>query len=148
MRARASLEHLIAVHPDFVSGFSYLAALYFREFQYGYAGHGGDAAMLDRSLEMARRAVELKPESSRAYQILFGVLFARHEIAAAFAAGDKAMALNKYDTTILSDYGGRLVMTGESTAAWRCCSGPANSAPCARHGIISTCSSAAICAAI
>ncbi len=63
--------------------------------------------------EMARRAVELKPESSRAYQILFGVLFARHEIAAAFAAGDKAIALNKYDTTVISDYGGRLIMVGE-----------------------------------
>ena len=69
--------------------------------------------MLDRALEMARRAIELKPESSRAYQMLFGVLFARHEIAAAFAAADRALALNKYDTTVLSDYGGRLVMIGE-----------------------------------
>ncbi len=113
VRARICLEQLIAMHPDFVSGFSYLAALYFREFQYGFEGHGGDRAMLDRALEMARRAIELKPESSRAYQILFGVLFARHEIAAAFAAGDKAMALNQYDTTVMSDYGGRLIMTGE-----------------------------------
>jgi adenylate cyclase len=40
-------------------------------------------------------------------------LFARHEVAAAFAAGDKAIALNPYDTTLLSDYGGRLIMTGE-----------------------------------
>jgi tetratricopeptide (TPR) repeat protein len=113
MRARVSLERLIAVHPDFVSGFSYLAALYFREFQYGYAGQMGDPAMLDRALAMARRAIELKPESSRAYQILFGVLFARHELAAAFAAGDRALALNRYDTTVLSDYGGRLVIVGE-----------------------------------
>ena len=113
MRARVSLEQLIAVHPDFVSGFSYLAALYFREYQYGYAGQSGDPAILDRALDLARRAIELKPESARAYQILFGVLFARHEVAAAFAAGDKAMALNPYDTTLLSDYGGRLVMTGE-----------------------------------
>jgi hypothetical protein len=112
-RARAGLEQLVAAHPDFVSGFSYLAALYFREFQYGHEGHAGDPAMIERALEMARRAIELKPESSRAYQMLFGVLFARHEIAAAFAAGDKAMALNKYDTTVMSDYGGRLVMIGE-----------------------------------
>jgi TolB-like protein len=113
MRARAGLERLIALHPGFVSGFSYLAALYFREFQYGYEGHAGDPALLDRALDMARHAIELKPESSRAYQMLFGVLFARHEIAAAFAAGDKAIALNKYDTTVMSDYGGRLVMIGE-----------------------------------
>jgi hypothetical protein len=40
----------------------------------------------------------------------FSFCFARHEIAAAFAAGDKAIALNKYDATVMSDYGGRLVM--------------------------------------
>jgi tetratricopeptide (TPR) repeat protein len=112
-RARSCLERLIVLHPDFVSGFSYLAALYFREFQYGYEEQKSDSAVLDRALDMARRAIELKPESSRAYQMLFGVLFARREIAAAFAAGDKAMALNKYDTTVMSDYGGRLIMIGQ-----------------------------------
>lgn len=113
VQARACLEHLTASDPSFASGFSYLAAIYFREFQYGYAGQMGDRVMLDRALEMARRAIELKPENSRAYQILFGVLFARQEIAAAFAAGDKAIALNRYDTTVMSDYGGRLIMVGE-----------------------------------
>lgn len=112
-RARAALEHLTAADPGFASGFSYLAAIYFREYQYGYAGHKGDRTMLDRALEMARKAIELKPENSRAYQILFGVLFARQEIAAAFAAGDKAIALNQYDTTLMSDYGGRLIMIGD-----------------------------------
>ena len=34
IRARTLLEQLIEIHPGFVSGFSYLAALYFREFQY------------------------------------------------------------------------------------------------------------------
>lgn len=113
MRARACLEHLTSTDPSFASGFSYLAAIYFREFQYGYSGQMGDRTMLDRALEMARRAIELKPENSRAYQILFGVLFARQEVAAAFAAGDKSIALNRYDTTVMSDYGGRLIMVGE-----------------------------------
>ena len=112
-QARLDLEYLTSIDPGFYSGFSYLAAIYFREFQYGYAGQLGDRTMLDRALEMARKAIELKPENSRAYQILFGVLFARHEIAAAFAAGDKAIALNRYDTTLMSDYGGRLIIIGE-----------------------------------
>jgi TolB-like protein len=112
-RAREALEHLTKIDPSFASGFAYLAAIYFREFQYGHAGQLAGPVLLDRALEMARRAIELKPESSRAYQILFGVLFARHEIPAAFAAGDKAMVLNRYDTTILSDYGGRLIIVGE-----------------------------------
>ncbi len=111
--ARAELERLTASDPSFTIGFAYLAAIYFREYQYANSADGGDPAMLDCALEVARRAIELKPESARAYQILFGVLFARHEVAAAFAAGDKAIGLNPYDTTVLSDYGGRLVMTGE-----------------------------------
>ena len=45
--------------------------------------------------------------------MLFTVLFARRDMPAAFAAGDKAIALNDLDMTILSDYGGRLVLTGE-----------------------------------
>jgi len=72
-----------------------------------------DAALLDRALAAARQAVELNPESARAYQMLFTVLFARHQTAAAFAAGDKALALNPYDITIQNDYGGRLILDGD-----------------------------------
>jgi tetratricopeptide (TPR) repeat protein len=112
-RARESLEKLVKSDPGFSSGFAYLAAIYFRGYQYGYGGQRDDPLILDRALEMARKAIELKPESARAYQILFGVLFVRRDMAAAFAAGDRAMALNRYDTTIQSDNGGRLVMIGE-----------------------------------
>ena len=111
-RARACLEALTARDPGYAMGFAYLAAVYTREFQYRLAGQGGPQ-LLDRALRAARQGVELGPESARAYQMLFTVLFARRDMAAAFAAGDKAIALNSLDMTILSDYGGRLVLTGE-----------------------------------
>jgi tetratricopeptide (TPR) repeat protein len=113
VRARDRLEQLVAADPSFGYGFAYLAALYFREYQFRYPGSKSDFALLDSAQQLAQRAIELKPESSRAYHFLFGIHFVRHQIAAAFAAADKAIALNKYDTTILSDYGGRLVMLGE-----------------------------------
>lgn len=111
--ARERLERLTAEDPTFASGFAYLAALYFRDYQYGLEPPERDFDTLDRALQFARKAIELKPEISRGYQMLFGVLFARREIAAAFAAGDKARALNPYDTTVIADYGGRLVVLGE-----------------------------------
>jgi tetratricopeptide (TPR) repeat protein len=112
-QARASLERITASEPGFAMGWSYLAGIYFREHQYRFLGERRDPTLLDRALELARRAIELKPGSARGYQILFGVLFARHEIEAAFAAADRARALNPYDMTLLSDYGGRLVIIGE-----------------------------------
>jgi tetratricopeptide (TPR) repeat protein len=45
--------------------------------------------------------------------MLFVVLYARHDVAAAFAAGEKATSLNPYDMLTLAEYGGRLIMTGE-----------------------------------
>ena len=114
-RARTCLEHLTSIDPSFQIGFEFLAAVYTREYQYPLdAGARADEpAALDRALRAARRAVELAPESARAYQMLMIVLYSRRDVAAAFAAGDKAMALNRYDMVTVAEYGGRLILTGE-----------------------------------
>src|SRR5581483_10046104 len=112
-RARTCLETLTAPDPAFARGLAYLGSVYTRQYQYGLGAEPGDAALLDRALGAVQRGIALAPESARAYQMLFTVLFARRDMAAAFAAGERAIALNGLDTTILSDYGGRLVMTGE-----------------------------------
>jgi TolB-like protein len=114
-RARACLEHLTSIDPSFQIGFEFLAAVYTREYQYPLDAdaRAGEPPALDRALRAARRAVELAPESARAYQMLMIVLYSRRDVAAAFAAGDKAMALNRYDVVTVAEYGGRLIMTGE-----------------------------------
>ena len=106
-RARALLEHLTSVDPGFASGFTYLAGIYCREHQFGFDAPPGGAPALDRALKAARQGIELKPQGARAYHALFIALFARGELEAAFAAGEKAIALNKYDMIILTEYGGR-----------------------------------------
>ncbi len=111
--ARACLESMTAIDPSFASGFAYLSAVYVREFQFGLGARPDGLPLLDWALIAARRAVELNPENSRAYQMLFIVLFVRREIGPAFAAADKAIALNKYNLIALSEYGGRLIMVGE-----------------------------------
>jgi tetratricopeptide (TPR) repeat protein len=113
LRGRDCLEQLTAQDPSFALGFSYLAAVDLREYQYDVAGRPGDAPPLDRGLKAARRGVELNPESARAYEMLFVILFARREIAAAFEAGKKSLELNEYDTRAHAAYGARLIATGD-----------------------------------
>ncbi len=112
-RARACLEYLTTIDPSFAVGFELLAIIYYRQDSIGYAAGSDDPPTLDRALRAARTALELAPGSARAYRILFMVLYARHDVAAAFAAGDKAISLNPYDMLTVAEYGGRLIMTGE-----------------------------------
>jgi len=112
-RGRDCLERLTVRDPAFAQGFSYLAALDLREYQYNFGRRPGDAPPLDRGLRAARRGVELSPESSRAYEVLFVILFARRDVAAAFDAANKSIALNKYDMRSLGAYGARLIAIGD-----------------------------------
>jgi tetratricopeptide (TPR) repeat protein len=112
-RVRSCLERLTSIDPSFAIGFELLAILYVRESNLDLAARVGDPPALDRALRAARRAIELNPASARAYLGLFVVLYSRGDVAAAFAAGDKALALNPYDLITVGEYGGRLIMTGE-----------------------------------
>jgi hypothetical protein len=112
-RARTDLERLTRLDPSFGVGFSYLAALYVREYLYGFENPAADLPPLERALRAARRGVELDPESARAYEMLFLTLFVRGDLPAAFAAGDRAIERNKYDMRAVGSYGQRLIATGE-----------------------------------
>jgi TolB-like protein len=112
-RGRDCLEQLTSRDPSFALGFSYLAAVDLREYLYGIATRPGDAPPLERGMIAARRGVELNPESSRAYEMVFVILFARHEFAAAFDAANKAVALNRYDMRLLGAYGARLIASND-----------------------------------
>jgi tetratricopeptide (TPR) repeat protein len=111
--ARACLERLTALDKSFADGFSYLAAALNREFLYGFGRDAADPRVLDQALALARRGIELSPASARAYQVLSTILFSRGETKEAFAAVERAIALNPYDLIILGEHGGRLVTVGE-----------------------------------
>jgi TolB-like protein len=112
-RGRDCLEQLTVRDPGFALGFSYLAAVDLREYLYDFGQRPGDAPPLERGLTAARRGVELNPESSRAYEMVFVIQFARRELNAAFDAAAKAIALNKYDMRLLGAYGARLIADGD-----------------------------------
>lgn len=111
--ARSCLEKLTTEDPSFGVGFTYLAAMDLREYQYKLNIERGGLSPLDRALRAARRGIEVNPESSRAYELLFAVLFAKHDMSAAFAAGEKAMKLNRYDKRTIGAFGSRLIANGD-----------------------------------
>jgi TolB-like protein len=112
-RGRDCLEQLTTRDPGFALGFSYLAAVDLRDYLYDFGTRPGDAPPLERGLTAARRGVELNPESSRAYEMVFVIQFARHELTAAFDAATKAITLNRYDMRLLGSYGARLIASGD-----------------------------------
>src|SRR4029077_17116505 len=113
VRVRAELERLIAADPNLATGHITLAMFFSREYFTGFGASPGEPPPLDRALKAVRRGIELKPQSARGYHILFNTLFLLGENDAAIATAEKAMALNKYDLLIVSDYGGRLICAGE-----------------------------------
>jgi Tfp pilus assembly protein PilF len=112
--AKSCLETLITADPGFATGYSSLAFLYARIHQFGLPLQAANEPTLDRALRMARRSIELNPASSRSWGMLMEVLFLRREVPEAFAAGERAIALNKYDLIAPTEYGGRLIMVGET----------------------------------
>lgn len=111
---RACLEQAIADDPTFASGYALLSRIYLREFQFGDGGaEAGDVAMLERAQKMARRALEIKPNSACARAILGDVLIARGQIEEGLAAGEAAVALNPFDPIIATHYGNQLITLGE-----------------------------------
>jgi TolB-like protein len=112
-RGRDCLDQLTVRDPGFALGFSYLAAVDLREYLYDFGQRPGDAPPLERGLTAARRGVELNPEASRAYEMVFVIQFARRDLVAAFDAAAKAITLNRYDMRLLGAYGARLISSGD-----------------------------------
>ena len=112
-RIRGEFEELMRIYPGFAAGYSYLAIVYAREYLFGFGERPGDAPPLDRALDAARKGIELRPQSARAYHAMSAVLFYRREIEAGIAAAETAMSLNPYDLLTVCDYGGRLVASGQ-----------------------------------
>jgi tetratricopeptide (TPR) repeat protein len=111
-RVRQCSQRMLEADPSDFSGYNGLAMVYLRDF-YLDIPRPGEPPALDLALQAALHAIKVKPDSARAYEILFVVWFARGELAQAWATADKAMALSPYDTNIVAEYGARLVAAGQ-----------------------------------
>ncbi len=107
------LVHATAEKPPAISVFVALARLYLRNYRFGIIGRPGDHVMLERAAEMARQAIELKPNSAPAQYAFQDVLLAQGDLVRAKAAGDAAMHLNPYDGSVIFGHAYLLIMLGQ-----------------------------------
>jgi len=108
---RDCLEQGVTQDPTFAGGYALLARVYLRDYQFG--GEQADPAVLDRALDMVKRAIELRPSSARAYYVLLEVQMTRGAVDDAIAAGETAIKLNPDDPVVATHYALQLIGLGE-----------------------------------
>ena len=110
---RTGLERTIVSEPKYAEAFACLSLLYVDIVRFRYETSISGIEPPERALNLARRAVELAPNSSWArYALGLATWFAR-DPGGALVIFEAAHALNPNDTTILAELGLRYVLSGE-----------------------------------
>lgn len=110
---RACLARTTGQDPTFATALSLLTLVDIVEYQMNIPPVGEEPPPLDRALKTASEAIRAKPNSARAHAIMADVLMMRGQTAEGKVAGDKALALNPYDTSINFYVGTMLILSGE-----------------------------------
>jgi adenylate cyclase len=109
---RGRLEKTVAAEPSYAEALAALASVYADAYRFNFP-HELEFDLLDRSLELARRAVELAPLSGAGYRALHHALWFKGEVAASLDAAERALRLNPNNTDVMADLGMRLAFTGQ-----------------------------------
>ncbi|MBY5621547.1 adenylate cyclase [Rhizobium leguminosarum] len=110
---RQCLESAVARYPSFATAWAMLSIIYLDEDRFRFNPNNNRSPPIDRSLQAARRAVQLDPDNTRAHQALMTALFFHQEVAEALHVGEQALATNPNDTELLGEFGTRVAMSGE-----------------------------------
>ena len=112
---RAALEQAVERFPNYATAWALLSLTYLHEARFGYNVKADRAPPITRALEAANRAVDCDPENARAHHALSLALFFNRETEAAFAVGERALALNPNDADVCGELGWRHATAGDRT---------------------------------
>ncbi|WP_086998475.1 adenylate cyclase [Rhizobium sullae] len=110
---RECLESAVARYPSFATAWAMLSIIYLDEDRFRFNRNINGSPPINRSLQAARRAVQLDPDNTRAHQALMTALFFHQEVSEALRVGEQALATNPNDTELLGEFGTRVAMSGE-----------------------------------
>jgi TolB-like protein len=102
---RDCLERAIIADPDYADAFSSLALVYADAYRFNFGEETIPPDVLPRAMELARRAVDLAPDSSHSYQALHLVHWLMNDVEGSFGAAERGLALNPNDTELMADLG-------------------------------------------
>jgi len=110
LELRNCSERAVETDPNYSRAWTALAWAYLDEFRYGLNIR---PRPLERALEAAQRAVQLDGDDELAHRILANVYFNLHKIDRFRSEGERAIALNPNNASVLADIGSSLVNIGE-----------------------------------
>lgn len=109
---RQCLERAIAAEPDYAQALSSLAMIYVDAHRFAFAQGKLNFPPLPRAKELAQRAIDLSPEEPHGYKAMHNVLWLMNDVPGSLAMGERAVALNPFDTEAIGDLGTRRFYSG------------------------------------
>ena len=110
---RAGLERAIATDPGYAEAYACLSQMYANAARFGHDVTCDTDKPLQRALDLAHRAVELAPVSSRGHHALGLAFWFSGNVSASLDALETGLALNPNDSEIMADLGLRRAMLME-----------------------------------
>jgi len=110
LEARNCLERAVETDPNYVSAWNFLAFMYLEEERFGFNPR---PKSLERALAAARHAAQLDSDDASTHEALALVYYHQHDLERFRAEGERAVALNPNNATILANIGAQLVQIGE-----------------------------------
>ena len=104
------LERAVESDPEYAEAWAFLSEMYAQEHYYGF---NVEPNTLDRTLEAARRAVEVAPGNQIARRALASAYYHRREKEDFIAEAERTIAINPNDAGVLGWLGSFMAMGGE-----------------------------------
>lgn len=110
---RECLEAAIVADPEYAEAFASLAFIYADAYRFGYGNGSFADDPRQEALKLARRAVELAPNSARSYQALHLVYWTLNDVDRSLDTAKIGLSLNPNDTEIMADLGLRYCLRAQ-----------------------------------
>ncbi len=113
----ACLEQTIARDPPYAEPHACLSQIYTDSYRFGFKSGNTEANPLHRALTLARRAIELAPNSSRGYHALALVYWFVGDLETSLETLRTGLDFNPNDTEIMADLGHHYALRAEWSRA-------------------------------